>query len=311
MSNLILHHYPNSPFAEKIRAILGYKKLAWKSVMIPAVMPKPDLTALTGGYRRTPVLQIGSDIYCDTAIIVDVLERIAPEPSLFPAGQQGLVTNLAQWADTTLFWTAVTWAFQPAGAKAILGQMPAEQAQVFRDDRAAMRGGAVGIGLAEASAALPQYLQRLENILQDGRSFLFGTAPSLADFSCYHPLWFVHKLALVPEVGVVLEGVPLVRAWLQRMLAIGHHQFDKMRSEEALSIAASSSSAVLDAGQSQLHGIALGDQVQIMPSDYGLDPVQGELVLLQANEMALRRHDARAGMVVVHFPRIGFQIKKI
>ena len=47
MSQPILHHYPTSPFAEKIRLILGYKKLAWQSVIIPRIMPKPDLTALT------------------------------------------------------------------------------------------------------------------------------------------------------------------------------------------------------------------------------------------------------------------------
>ena len=49
MSDLILHHYPNSPFAEKIRLILGSKKLAWRSVHIPMIMPKPDVIALTGG----------------------------------------------------------------------------------------------------------------------------------------------------------------------------------------------------------------------------------------------------------------------
>ena len=50
MSELILHHYDLSPYAEKIRLIMGYKGLAWKSVQIPMVMPKPDLTCLTGGY---------------------------------------------------------------------------------------------------------------------------------------------------------------------------------------------------------------------------------------------------------------------
>ena len=69
MSDLILHHYPMSPFSEKVRLILGHKQLAWKSVLIPSVMPKPDVVALTGGYRRTPFLQIGADIYCDTALI--------------------------------------------------------------------------------------------------------------------------------------------------------------------------------------------------------------------------------------------------
>jgi glutathione S-transferase len=52
MSALILHHYPTSPFAEKIRLVLGFKKLDWQGVTIPMVMPKPDLMPLTGGYRR-------------------------------------------------------------------------------------------------------------------------------------------------------------------------------------------------------------------------------------------------------------------
>ena len=99
MSDIILHHYPSSPFAEKIRKILGFKKISWNSVIIPVIMPKPDLTALTGGYRRTPVLQIGDDIYCDTALIADVLERRVPAPSLYPAPIAGLARTLAQWAD--------------------------------------------------------------------------------------------------------------------------------------------------------------------------------------------------------------------
>ena len=51
MHELILHHYPTSPFAEKARLMLGFKQLSWRSVMIPPVMPKPDLTALTGVRR--------------------------------------------------------------------------------------------------------------------------------------------------------------------------------------------------------------------------------------------------------------------
>ena len=69
MAELILHHFLTSPFSEKVRLILGYKRLAWKSVLVPGYSPKPDVVALTGGYRRTPLLQIGADIYCDTALI--------------------------------------------------------------------------------------------------------------------------------------------------------------------------------------------------------------------------------------------------
>ena len=82
MLDIVLHHYPTSPFSEKIRLVLGYKQLAWKSVIIPSIMPKPDMLALTGGYRKTPFMQIGADIYCDSALICDVLEHRKIEPTL-------------------------------------------------------------------------------------------------------------------------------------------------------------------------------------------------------------------------------------
>jgi len=103
MSELILHHYPTSPFAEKARLLLGFKGLSWHSVHISPVMPKPDLTALTGGYRKTPVLQVGADIYCDTALIARRLEQEKAAPALFPLGQEMITQTFATWADSVVF----------------------------------------------------------------------------------------------------------------------------------------------------------------------------------------------------------------
>src|SRR6266851_3672405 len=79
MVDIILHHYDTSPYAEKIRVAFGIKGLAWSSVEIPRIMPKPDLMPLTGGYRKTPVLQIGADVYCDTQRILREIDAIDPE----------------------------------------------------------------------------------------------------------------------------------------------------------------------------------------------------------------------------------------
>src|SRR5271163_2053304 len=87
MTDIILHHYKTSPYSEKVRLGLGLKGLTWASVEIPIIMPKPDLTALTGGYRKTPVMQIGADIYCDSQWIMRELERRHPTPSFYPAGR--------------------------------------------------------------------------------------------------------------------------------------------------------------------------------------------------------------------------------
>ena len=89
MTDIILHHYAVSPYAEKVRIGLGLKQATWKSVDIPNVMPKPDLMPLTGGYRKTPVMQIGADIYCDTQLIMLELDRRLPSPPFLPKGREG------------------------------------------------------------------------------------------------------------------------------------------------------------------------------------------------------------------------------
>lgn len=55
MADLIFHHFDTSPFSEKVRLVFGFKQLTWKSVKVPVMLPKADVVALTGGYRRTPV----------------------------------------------------------------------------------------------------------------------------------------------------------------------------------------------------------------------------------------------------------------
>jgi glutathione S-transferase len=141
MAELILHHYNPSPFSEKVRLILGAKKLPWKSVLIPAIMPKPEVEVLTGGYRKTPFLQIGADMYCDTALIADVLEHLQPEPSLYPEPEKGMSRILAQWADSTLFWAAVAWNMQPRGVAEVFAKAPPEAAKAFGEDRGKMSAG--------------------------------------------------------------------------------------------------------------------------------------------------------------------------
>ena len=308
MADLILHHYPTSPFAEKIRLALGYKKLAWKSVIIPMVMPKPDIVALTGGYRKTPVLQIGADIYCDTALICDVLEHLQPEPSLYPEPSKGMGRTLAQWADTTLFWAAMAYNFQPAGAAQVFAGAPPEAAKVFAEDRQAMRGGMLRMPAADATAAYKSYLRRMSDMLDDW-PFLLGTAPSIADFAAYHPLWFTRTRT--PAMAGILNATPAVLAWMNRMADIGHASFEKFTSQDAIAVAAAATPAALNGDVFQdEHGIPLGSQVMIRSENFGLEPTQGELVAATRMHYTLRRTDPRAGAVHVHFPRIGYILKK-
>ena len=302
---LILHHYPMSPFAEKTRLLLGHKGLAWRSVMIPPVMPKPDVVALTGGYRKTPVLQIGADVYCDSALIARVLEARQPTPTLYPASAP-LAVPLAQWADFTLFWAAVTWAMQPAGFGAIMANPAPEVAKAFAADRAAFTGTMKRLTLADAGVQLRAHLAALEAQLAAGGPCLFGDTASIADFSVAHCLWFIRR---AEPVAAVVNSRPALSAWLDRMLAIGHGPHERLSSADAVALAAATprhAATEVVAGA----GFEPGQTVSVAATDYGSDPVVGELVGLTPDVVSLRRRDERAGLVQVHFPRFGFQIRK-
>ena len=314
MADLILHHYPISPFAEKIRLILGSKQLAWKSVFIPNIMPKPDVLALTGGYRKTPVLQIGADIYCDTALICDVLEHLQPKPALYPEPGRGLARTLAQWADGTLFWAAMAYNLGPKGAAQMFGGAPPEVARAFGEDRRAMSSNLVRLRPADAAAAYKSYLRRISNMLDD-QPFLLGSTPCIADFAAYHPLWFTR--VNTPVMADVLQPTPAVIDWMDRLQAIGHGRMEKFDAVQAIATAASAEP--LPAGQNFLrdsifqdeHGIALGSRVTVTAESFGPEPTEGDLIAATRMHYTLRRTDARAGTLHVHFPRIGYALKAV
>lgn len=309
MSELILHHYPASPFAEKARLLLGFKGLAWRSVHISPVMPKPDLTALTGGYRKTPVLQVGADIYCDTALIARRLEQEKSAPALFPTGQEMIAQTFATWADSVVFAHAVSLVFQPESVAVRFAKLPPEGIKAFIADRAGLFSGGTASRLPVelVKHQWPAIMGRLEQQLQhQPGDFLFGE-PSIADFAMAHPLWF---LKATPVTAPLVDSYPAVSAWLARVLGFGHGTSSQMTAEEALDVARTATPAALpDEAFVDLNGFEAGQQVSIAAIDYGVDPVVGELLFAGREELILRRTDPRGGTVHVHFPRFGFRIQ--
>lgn len=311
MTELILHHYPASPFSEKTRLMLGFKGLSWRSVLISPVMPKPDLVALTGGYRKTPVLQVGADIYCDTALIARRLEQEKAQPALLPQGQEFSVATFAAWVDSVLFQHAVSLVFQPESVAVRFAKAPPEVLKAFITDRAALfsGGSATRLPVEQAKHQWPVFMARLEQQLQrEEGDFLFGQ-PSLADFSLAHCLWFVKG---TPVTAPLVDQYPAVAAWLGRVLGFGHGASSEMTAEQALKVARQAQPAALPSETfTDPNGFALGEQVTIAAVDYGVDPVEGELVYAGTEQLTLKRSDDRLGEVHVHFPRVGFRMQKV
>lgn len=300
MPEIILHHYPTSVFSERVRLGLGLKGLSWRSVIIPGMMPKPDLLPLTGGYRRTPVMQIGADVFCDTAVILRRIEALRPEPSLFPGGSEGVATALAWWADKAVWWP-------------LLGVLADTISEKIPADFAAERK-AFGFPLAKEDvrplihrhlAQGAAHLGTLASMLSDGRSFLLGDAPSLADLAAYSFLW-----VLKDQGGAEAEArLPLqpLRAWAGRVEAIGHGFPSPMSAEEALAVALNAEPETPDLpANGDPSGLAAGQDVIVTPDDTGRDPVRGTLVAADMQELIIRSSHPRVGAVNIHFPRSGF-----
>jgi glutathione S-transferase len=305
MEDLILHHYGGSPFSEKVRLILGFKGLRWRSVRVPVMLPKPDVIALTGGYRRTPFLQIGGDIYCDTSLMGRVIDRAAPAPPLYPAWAGGQQHVLAHWADSALFWSAIPYTMQPAAIAHLFGAAPPEFFKEFRADRALMTAGIRRATPADARAQLASYLAWLEGMLGESGAFLLGAQPCIADFSVAHSLWYIRR---APPVATVLDPFPELRRWSERVAAFGHGIREELSSSDALAVAGRASAYA----QVQVEvggGFEEGMPVTVAATDYATDLVSGTLVGLTNDEVTVERSDPRAGTVHVHFPRIGYQIK--
>ena len=303
MSNIILHHYDLSPFSEKIRLALGYKGLDWNSVIVEAVPPRPLLDTLTGGYRRVPVLQVGADIYCDTEVIFRALERIKPEPTLYPTGD-GISKALSLW------WDRSTW--KPAIGILVdyIGEHLPEE---FLKDR---KDHYLGYDISKNGMApkLPAYVQQmtafadwLASMLRENGDYLTGDRLSAADLTCHHSLWLLRANCGAEAIDAQLNLAPEVVAWMDRIGAIGHGSKTDMTPEDAVAVAKVATPGDPGLGDNDPSGIALGTTVSVTPDDNARVPVTGTLVGADAQEVVIAIDSPEAEQLHVHFPRAGFE----
>ena len=309
--SIILHHYERSPYSEKMRLALRLKNLGWTGVEIPSIMPKPDLVPLTGGYRRTPIMQIGADIFCDTAIMLTELERRFQIPSLNLPGHEGVAKMVASWTDGKWFQTSVGVIFGAVG-----DAMP----QAFLDDRAKMSGRPFDVEAMKAAAPFLRdqwraQLQWIEERLSGGEGagtghWLVGTKPGMVDVHAFMNPWFVENN--VPEfLATCFEYAPRTQSWYERMKDIHGPVPEKISVADAIEIARAAAPRLKPASTAKdLRDFEPGDHVAIAADDYAKDWVEGELVVANGERVIIARHDEQVENVHLHFPRVGYVLRK-
>ena len=308
MSDLILYHYEQSPFALKVRKMLAIKGLAWNSVDTPVILPKPDLVAITGGYRGVPVLQIGADVFIDSHLIGQELERRHPEPTLFPNGNTGMPQALTFWSNALFravmeMLLPMTWEHWP---------------EPFREDRKAMFPGLdwdrvartqepFGPRGAQPMGEVRVHLALIDEQLRDGRAFLQGDAPGMTDIQAAFAPAFVR--GLLPDVSMLYAGLERVAAWEQRVADRGEGtrtEIDARAARDAAAAAEPAPGPGVDPADPVK--VAPGTAVTVAATDADRGAVTGTLHGLDRDRIVVLREADGIGPVAVHFPRHGFRL---
>jgi glutathione S-transferase len=306
-TEIIFHNYPQSPVAEKVRVAFGIKNLSWRDVEIPRLPPKPMLTALTGGYRRTPVMQIGADIYCDSQCIIRELERRHPTPSFMPTSEAGLMWCLSRYTDGELFSLAV---------QIVLGSAGSDLPKDFAEDRGRLYlGEDWAEGLKRANEQLPHLVAQvraplswLNAQMSDGRSFLLGSEPAAIDAQMYHNVWFIRgRWSGGPSL---MSEFPELERWENNVRALGHGTTTPMSADAAIARALELNPASdIGVAANDPQGLKVGDTVTVSPDlDGGEQPVNGKVRFADADTIGIERTAADVGTVCVHFPRVGYRV---
>lgn len=122
-----------------------------------------------------PILQVGSCYFEGSMIATLALEQLQPEPSLFPNGNCGMPLALGWWSDH--FYNAVSQGNDPA--------------QLHRNATLICRQ------------------------IANGRDYLQGAEPGLADVHSFSPLKALHEDGY--DISPVMKADPLLQSWYQRM----------------------------------------------------------------------------------------------
>lgn len=303
---MILHHYENSPYAEKIRLMLGHTNSDWCSLISPAWPPRPNVDPLSGGYRRIPIAQIGADIFCDSALIANEIAEATGHPELAPSSASGDALALMQMAEADGFFAAITSIPTPK----LLGTMlrnfgPIGMFKFIKDRSGILKGGTSSAPAAEdARAVMASLFQSVDAMLSE-QAWLAGDAPSIADFAVYHPIWLHINCS-----GSLPAELANARAWYERVSAIGQGNRREISQEEAFEQARSSDPRPVPEND-RYSPFEMGKSVEVSPEDYGVVPVQGEVAAITTDRIVLSRQTDQFGTVHVHFPRAGYAIKPV
>lgn len=99
-AGIILHHDEGTLGSFRVRKVLALKQAPWASCpLVPGGDSPGPLESILSGAMGQPVLQQGSTLWASELAVVDALETLIPEPTIFPNGNRGMPLALLWWSN--------------------------------------------------------------------------------------------------------------------------------------------------------------------------------------------------------------------
>jgi glutathione S-transferase len=222
---IVLHQLEESPFCDKIRRALNWKRVPY------AIHEVPLLEALTALRKvnpigKVPALEVDGRVIADSTDIAYWLEERWPEPPLVPRdpAERALCHFLEDWADESLYFyeMRLRFTFERNRARWIAALLEHDNALVRATfppvvARATRKQcHAQGVGRRPEAMVLrdvDRHLDALTGWLA-GKTWLVGAALSLADLAVYAQL---RCIDCAEEGHARLAPRPVVVAWMARV----------------------------------------------------------------------------------------------
>ena len=298
---IILHQYDISPFSQKAQKMLALKGLYWTSIEMPMIAPKPHVEALTGGYRGTPVLQMGADVFVDNWMIARALDDAAPDAPAINA--RGPLSDGALYAWGERLFTPLLHSALAAYQSQWDADFLADRKRVFPD----VDFDTLAAGDLDRHSQVRAYLGAVEAELALCGNYLGGEHADSWDIHVWGMVWMIHSA--LPDLVPIVEGYSGVVAWYERMVALG----TGARTDAEIAVAweslnAAEPRALPTTAADEPLKAWLGQSVQISAGSADRGAARGRLLAIDHEQVVLAVTPIEGVDAQVWFPRFGYHL---
>ena len=300
---LILHQYDISPFSQKAQKMMGLKELSWQSVEMPMIAPKPDVEALTGGYRGTPVLQIGRDVFIDNWMIARALDEFdASGPAI---NAQGGLREAALYAWGERLFTPLLHAALAAYQSEWDADFLADRKRVFPD----VDFDTLNVSDPDRRSQVRAYLGTVEAQLGLDQDFLGGAQADSCDIHVWGMVWMIHSA--LPALMPIVETFPRLTDWYERVSALGTGDREDVKIDVAWqSLKDGPARPLPDTPDQEPLAPWVGEVVDIAAGSADRGSASGRLLAVDHEQVVLGVEPISGEAAQVWFPRFGYHLRQ-